>query len=127
MADFKFGDLQYVRPDIDAFEEKTKELGKTATHSAKETQTAVKDTTQVIDKETQAVKVQTDAYDNLALARRTATTDANNNQISRTETYSNSATGKSKTVVYDASDNEQVIKYAENINKVTMAQERICN
>ena len=105
-------------------EEKTKDLGKTATHSAKETQTAVKDTTQVIDKETQAVKVQTDAYDNLALARRTATTDANNNQISRTETYSNSATGKSKTVVYDASDNEQVIKYAENINKVTMAQER---
>ena len=105
-------------------EEKTKELGKTATQSAKETQTAVKDTTQVIDKETQAVKVQTDAYDNLALARRTATTDANNNQISRTETYSNSATGKSKTVVYDASDNEQVIKYAENIDKVTMAQER---
>lgn len=26
MADFKFGDLQYVRPDIDAFEEKTKEF-----------------------------------------------------------------------------------------------------
>lgn len=46
-----------------------KNLEQTATRSAKETQTVTKATTEIIDKETQAIKIQTDAYEDLALAK----------------------------------------------------------
>lgn len=101
-----------------------KNLGQTATQSAKETQTVTKATTEIIDKETQAVKIQTDAYEDLALAKKSVITDASDNQLAKTETYSDRATGRSKTIVYDSEDNEQVIRYSENINKVVIAQER---
>ena len=101
-----------------------KNLGQTATQSAKETQTVTKATTEIIDKETRAVKIQTDAYENLALAKKSVITDASDNQLAKTETYSDRATGRSKTIVYDSEDNEQVIRYSENINKVVIAQER---
>lgn len=101
-----------------------KNLGQTATQSAKETQTVTKATTEIIDKETRAVKIQTDAYEDLALAKKSVITDASDNQLAKTETYSDRATGRSKTIVYDSEDNEQVIRYSENINKVVIAQER---
>ena len=101
-----------------------KNLEQTATQSAKETQTVTKATTEIIDKETQAIKIQTDAYEDLALAKKSVITDASDNQLAKTETYSDRATGRSKTIVYDSEDNEQVIRYSENINKVVIAQER---
>lgn len=101
-----------------------KNLEQTATQSAKETQTVTKATTEIIDKETRAVKIQTDAYEDLALAKKSVITDASDNQLAKTETYSDRATGRSKTIVYDSEDNEQVIRYSENINKVVIAQER---
>lgn len=101
-----------------------KNLEQTATRSAKETQTVTKATTEIIDKETQAIKNQTDAYKDLALAKKSVITDASDNQLAKTETYSDRATWRSKTIVYDSEDNEQVIRYSENINKVVIAQER---
>lgn len=101
-----------------------KNLEQTATRSVKETQTVTKATTEIIDKETQAIKIQTDAYEDLALAKKSVITDASDNQLAKTETYSDRATGRSKTIVYDSEDNEQVIRYSENINKVVIAQER---
>lgn len=101
-----------------------KNLEQTATRSAKETQTVTKATTEIIDKETQAIKIQTNAYEDLALAKKSVITDASDNQLAKTETYSDRATGRSKTIVYDSEDNEQVIRYSENINKVVIAQER---
>jgi hypothetical protein len=101
-----------------------KNLEQTTTRSAKETQTVIKATTEIIDKETQAIKIQTGAYEDLALAKKSIITDASDNQLAKTETYSDRATGRSKTIVYDSEDNEQVIRYSENINKVVIAQER---
>lgn len=101
-----------------------KNLEQTATRSTKETQTVTKATTEIIDKETQAIKIQTNAYEDLALAKKSVITDASDNQLAKTETYSDRATGRSKTIVYDSEDNEQVIRYSENINKVVIAQER---
>lgn len=101
-----------------------KNLEQTATRSVKETQTVTKATTEIIDKETQAIKIQTDAYEDLALAKKSVITDASDNQLAKTETYSDRAAGRSKTIVYDSEDNEQVIRYSENINKVVIAQER---
>lgn len=101
-----------------------KDLGEKAKQSAKETQTASKATIETTTKETQVVKAQIEAYDNLTLSKKTALTTASGEQISRTETFTNKATGKSQTVVYDEEDNASVIRYAENIDKVVVAQER---
>ena len=63
-----------------------KNLEQTATRSVKETQTVTKATTEIIDKETQAIKIQTDAYEDLALAKKSVITDASGNQLAKTET-----------------------------------------